>query len=396
MHIVGTEYSLKNKCLEIYLAGCKAPHCRGCHNVELQSFDVGTPWREYVKGLDEKIGSADRMIETLIIAGGDPLHQAHGEVITFLKHLRETHGRLIVLFTREHDVPVEILDQIDFLKIGRFMEGEIGYQESSLGITLASPNQRIYPADFYGTLKYNKGMVGKSFTTNAGEVCQVVSPGETSKYCTVIFAGHPEYEKSVPVRRLRQGRIKSPFCRTTCGVGYLGVGCYPRYDVDKEISPIYAVWRRILHRCYSSPAPRGYEGCSVYEGWHNFQTFAKWATPKFQEGYHIDKDLLSVGNKVYGPELCIFLPPRINYFIAHRESSGRGSSRLGVSVHTVDGRFVAQGRTFKTSENKHLGLFSDEGAAGNAYQDFREEQVGQAADFMRSEGFDESIIKFLR
>ena len=32
MKILSTQYSLKYKALEIYTAGCKGPHCEGCHN----------------------------------------------------------------------------------------------------------------------------------------------------------------------------------------------------------------------------------------------------------------------------------------------------------------------------------------------------------------------------
>jgi hypothetical protein len=35
MNIVGLEYSLTRRCLEIYLSGCLAPHCAGCHNEKL-------------------------------------------------------------------------------------------------------------------------------------------------------------------------------------------------------------------------------------------------------------------------------------------------------------------------------------------------------------------------
>ena len=56
--------------------------------------------------------------------------------------------------------------------------------------------------------------------------------------------------------------------------------------------------------------------CSVYEGWHNFQNFAKWYEDNYyeieEEQMHLDKDILVKGNKVYSPDTCVFVPETIN------------------------------------------------------------------------------------
>ena len=45
MNIVTTQYTLKTKSLEIYVAGCRGDshgtHCEGCHNPELWDFNIG-------------------------------------------------------------------------------------------------------------------------------------------------------------------------------------------------------------------------------------------------------------------------------------------------------------------------------------------------------------------
>jgi hypothetical protein len=47
--------------------------------------------------------------------------------------------------------------------------------------------------------------------------------------------------------------------------------------------------------------------------------------------WHLDKDILVVGNRVYSPETCIFVPTRINNLFVTRESL-RGDYPLGVKL----------------------------------------------------------------
>lgn len=49
MRVAGTEFNLAHRALEIYLSGCKAPHCEGCHNKELWEFNQGIPYQEWLK-----------------------------------------------------------------------------------------------------------------------------------------------------------------------------------------------------------------------------------------------------------------------------------------------------------------------------------------------------------
>lgn len=76
----------------------------------------------------------------------------------------------------------------------------------------------------------------------------------------------------------------------------------------------------MLERCYSQTYQEkfpAYKGCSVVEDWHNFQIFAKWFDENYVEGYHIDKDIKIDGNRVYGPDTCMFVSPKQNLEKAH-------------------------------------------------------------------------------
>ena len=71
----------------------------------------------------------------------------------------------------------------------------------------------------------------------------------------------------------------------------------------------------MFDRCYYSGYQDNnptYRGCTVAEEWHNFQNFAKWYEDNYIEGYQLDKDIKVEGNKVYGPDTCMFISKQEN------------------------------------------------------------------------------------
>ena len=80
----------------------------------------------------------------------------------------------------------------------------------------------------------------------------------------------------------------------------------------------------MMKRCYSKTQVRdSYKDKSISKAWWNFQIFAEWATKQigFKEGWHLDKDLLVKGNKVYSQQTCIYLPQEINSFIKRKRQN---------------------------------------------------------------------------
>ena len=51
MNILGTQFTLNRKSLEIYIAGCKGDsrygYCHNCHNKETWSFNQGEIYNKY-------------------------------------------------------------------------------------------------------------------------------------------------------------------------------------------------------------------------------------------------------------------------------------------------------------------------------------------------------------
>lgn len=96
----------------------------------------------------------------------------------------------------------------------------------------------------------------------------------------------------------------------------------------------YTTWANMLKRCYSEIDQRTnptYKDKSVSETWLLYENFYDWCcNVQYKErGWQLDKDLLLKGNKVYGPDVCVFLPPRLNGLILSCQGS-RGDLPIGV------------------------------------------------------------------
>lgn len=107
--------------------------------------------------------------------------------------------------------------------------------------------------------------------------------------------------------------MRDLYARTVVGIGYIGEGKFRKKNNRK----IYELWRSMLNRCYSA-IYNTYLDCVVCKRWHCFQNFAKdvqkmpnWDSKEYQ----LDKDLRSIGNKIYAPKYCSFVPRIVNDFV---------------------------------------------------------------------------------
>jgi len=146
MNLASTQFTLKNKNYEIYLAGCSAkPHCEDCHNPELWDFNVGTPIDDTTyKLIDEKVKSFDKLIDSISLMGGEPLDQDIEELKELLEHLKSL-NKTLWLFTRYDldEVPKDVLMYFDYVKCGRYYPDKKS-NHTEYGVTLATSNQHIY------------------------------------------------------------------------------------------------------------------------------------------------------------------------------------------------------------------------------------------------------------
>lgn len=146
MNIIATQYTLEKRALEIYIAGCKAPHCKGCFNPETWDFNQGIVWHKKIHDICEKIIQFGHFIDKIMIFGGEPLDSDHKELYNFLRVLREVFDGELWLFTRYemNEVPNQIILLLDYIKCGPYQEDQQTDLNNQFGFQLATANQNIF------------------------------------------------------------------------------------------------------------------------------------------------------------------------------------------------------------------------------------------------------------
>lgn len=143
MKIVATQYNAQQKALEIYVGGCKRK-CDGCHNPELQSFNIGKPYLEELYKIKDKIVEFDNVIDNIWLLGGEWLDQPIDEVIFFIQSLHN-HNKKIWLFTGYDfkDMDDRLFSMVDYIKFGKYDKTQLTTNYECFGVKLASKNQYI-------------------------------------------------------------------------------------------------------------------------------------------------------------------------------------------------------------------------------------------------------------
>lgn len=131
----------------------------------------------------------------------------------------------------------------------------------------------------------------------------------------------------------------------------------------------YQTWTKMLERCYSAKyqdRQPTYKGCSVSDEWKTFSNFKAWVATQDWQGKQLDKDLLFEGNKVYGADTCVFVTQTVNLF-TNGNRAKRGEWLIGVYWDKLAGKFRAQCSNPFASKKEHLGLFTCEQEAHEAW-----------------------------
>lgn len=154
-------------------------------------------------------------------------------------------------------------------------------------------------------------------------------------------------------------------------IGYVGTGKFLSTTHPK----IYRSWSSMFVRCYSN-IYESYEECTVCEEWWNFQNFAEWFLLNYKDNYHLDKDILIPGNKIYSPKTCCFVPMEINNLFTKRNKS-RGKYPMGITENGK--KFRAQLNIF--GKIKLLGgAFNSPEEAFEIYKIEKEKHIKNVAD----------------
>lgn len=205
----------------------------------------------------------------------------------------------------------------------------------------------------------------------------------------------PQYNwtfKSARYDKFKNGSVRCPYEKRVFGVGYIGEGDYKTRENGKT-TRVYQTWNNMLIRCYDEKYQEKrptYKNCFVNEEWHNFQNFAKWYEENYYkvdgERMHLDKDILCKGNRVYSPEICIFVPQTINSLFTKCDNS-RGESIIGVSYYKRYNMYqvhcsLLNPKTGK-SKNKTLGYYNTQQKAFEVYKYHKEKNIKEVADYYK-------------
>lgn len=214
--------------------------------------------------------------------------------------------------------------------------------------------------------------IGDKFTTNNG-TCATVIDYLNNKNITIQYDSGAV--QVVQGSNLKRGSIKDPLKPSLYGVGILGI------NEVKSSDQSYVTWNNMLRRIYLPKNKLEYEAykdCSIDPSWLILTNFNNWFKLQiYEKGYHLDKDLLRKGNKVYSPSTCVFVPQEINKFLTCR-ANGRGKYPLGVSYKTSNLKYDA--KISIDSRTKHLGLFDCPEDAFYAYKKAKEEYAKVLAE----------------
>lgn len=155
------------------------------------------------------------------------------------------------------------------------------------------------------------------------------------------------------------------------GVGFSGKGKY-RPSQNNKPTRAYSVWNQMFRRVYKPQNDyqiRCYKDVSIDPNWEDFQVFAAWyyqqiechGEVEFQ--WHMDKDLLIPGNRIYGPNTCVVIPSAVNILFADCFHA-RGNLPLGVT-RNGPGYQAQCGK--KNKGSRYLGTYKTIAEAQNAY-----------------------------
>lgn len=239
-------------------------------------------------------------------------------------------------------------------------------------------------------------LVGRVFETNNCGSCVIVEY-INSKNVIVEFIQYPCRVKCA-MSWLKRGKVLNPMFPKVCGVGYIGLGVKPSQHKLE-----YKAWGNMLNRAYCESFKRNnptYDNVTVCEEWYNFQNFVKWCQSQvgFSNrdasglSYHLDKDILVRGNKIYSPETCCFVPRVINNLLIKKGSSSDKNHPIGVHLCTRKRKFKANYR--KGGVSKHLGYFDDPNEAFMAYKRAKELHVKEMAEEWKDK-IDEKVYQAL-
>jgi len=143
-------------------------------------------------------------------------------------------------------------------------------------------------------------------------------------------------------------------------------------------SNLLSKWRGMRKRCGPKPHHSSYLGCEIDLRFMAFEDFQQWAVRQIghDQNWELDKDVLVRGNRIYGPDTCVFIPQALNTILLRSKKSNR-TLPVGVQRDRNPNKY----RAVVSCNDKlvHLGTFESVGQAFTAYKTKKEEIIRELA-----------------
>lgn len=151
---------------------------------------------------------------------------------------------------------------------------------------------------------------------------------------------------------------------------------------DRRMTHAGQLWYGIMDRVKNRKGLIAYRGVSVSEEFMDFQLFAHWlySQPNYDRTFHLDKDILVKGNRVYSPNTCCLVPSEINSLMV-LQNSKRGALPVGVVCRGNGERYAA--RLSIDGKQTYLGTCDDPREAFLLYKKNKELLIKQKAEKYR-------------
>lgn len=156
--------------------------------------------------------------------------------------------------------------------------------------------------------------------------------------------------------------------------------------INGNIAKEYNAWSGMLARCFSKKKKdehKTYQDVTCCEEWllydnfyewlHSQDNFDKWLN---NDGWHLDKDILIKGNKIYSPETCCLVPMNVNLLFVRNETT-RGKLPIGVCKNR--NWFSSCCNNPITNKYEYYGLYNTKEEAFLEYKKHKEDIIKQVA-----------------
>ena len=220
--------------------------------------------------------------------------------------------------------------------------------------------------------------IGEEKYSKYGTLSKIIE--QKSNYIVIEFQDEYKTNLRTSYVNWKNNEFKNPYDKSVLNVACIGK---VKGTENGKVKKSYKTWYSMINRCYNKDfhnIEKTYKDCSVCNEWLCYENFEKWYNENYYEidgeNMHLDKDIIIKGNKVYSPETCCFVPPRINKLFIKNDKI-RGDLPIGVSHNRSRHNFLVQCCT-KTNRIKKYS--KDKNEAFLFYKNIKEKYIKEVAD----------------